>query len=623
MSEQTLTSILDRLNHVALQLNEVVGFHHDSYAKKVEDAKEKRSDLTKKDEDQLGIKATLSSKEKSHYSSIAKEFEKILKVGKLKDAFDKIKDSVSSNGFVERLKNALNIAPVTKEVKQVRDMLSSHFRAKQDLERAKRIKEVRKPNFIPKTKEPVVETGLLGKLLKGLGLGALLGLIGGAIMLAANAMKLGSLKDIMQFIGKYASLAGLKTIIASASTFIHALTAPFQLMSKLFTGKTATEIISKGTLKFGGDFFAKALPTLTKIFGRGLKFLKPIPVLGSLISFYFAYKSFKNGDVIDGMFEIASGLANFVPGIGTAISIGIDLLNIARKASPDTVGKFANKATSFLDTLKTIGGGVIGTVAEWFSELPIIRNLIEAVQALKSGDSKGALRAIGLEWIVSKNSNEIFDSLKTKGVHIIDNVTEWFSKLPIIRNLIEAVKALKAGDKKGALRAIGLEWLVSKSDDEIFNSEKVRQIKESIKHGIESFFETLGGWFSKIWDGLLTVKDKVFGFFQSDKNAIKTTAKDLADSAGLQVVSSLNSQLAKLSEIATILNNQYVAMLENNKLLQQIIYNTGAQAQKITTTQLNTVSPIESFYREENSYTRKSYINDFKQLNAYVRESFA
>ena len=68
-----------------------------------------------------------------------------------------------------------------------------------------------------------------------------------------------------------------------------------------------------------------------KVGGMLFKLLKPvlkrIPGIGSMISWAFAVSRFKSGDVVGGLIDVASGIATLFPGVGTAIGIGLDVLN--------------------------------------------------------------------------------------------------------------------------------------------------------------------------------------------------------------------------------------------------------------------------------------------------------
>jgi len=58
--------------------------------------------------------------------------------------------------------------------------------------------------------------------------------------------------------------------------------------------------------------------------------LKKIPVVGTILAIGFAYQRIKKGDVLGGILELASGVAAIFPGVGTAISFGIDGLLLAK-----------------------------------------------------------------------------------------------------------------------------------------------------------------------------------------------------------------------------------------------------------------------------------------------------
>ena len=70
-----------------------------------------------------------------------------------------------------------------------------------------------------------------------------------------------------------------------------------------------------------------------RIGSKLLTVLKFVPFIGSAISFYFAYKRFQEGDYIGMALEIVSGIADLIPGAGTAVSWIIDIVNLARDVS--------------------------------------------------------------------------------------------------------------------------------------------------------------------------------------------------------------------------------------------------------------------------------------------------
>ena len=113
--------------------------------------------------------------------------------------------------------------------------------------------------------------------------------------------------------------------------------------------------------------------------------LKRIPGIGSLISWGFAISRFKKGDVVGGLIDVASGIATIFPGIGTGISIGLDVLN------------------AFLDTKKgkeekVKPGGAPGGIGAFFGKIKDkimnnypIKNLVQfytGVGKVLTGDFK-------------------------------------------------------------------------------------------------------------------------------------------------------------------------------------------------------------------------------------------
>lgn len=57
-----------------------------------------------------------------------------------------------------------------------------------------------------------------------------------------------------------------------------------------------------------------------------IKLLKGLPLIGSILNFGFAYKAFQEDKIAKGLWELTSGIANLFPGVGTAISLGMDMI---------------------------------------------------------------------------------------------------------------------------------------------------------------------------------------------------------------------------------------------------------------------------------------------------------
>jgi len=118
--------------------------------------------------------------------------------------------------------------------------------------------------------------------------------------------------------------------------------------------------------------------SIFKLLGAGLKQIaRGIPFIGALISFKDAYDRFKQGDITGGLISIGSGIASCFPGIGTAISIGLDVLNAVldkkseggKTSKLSIVGDFITDISLKLwDTLKEIFG-FIGDVLDMLNPL--------------------------------------------------------------------------------------------------------------------------------------------------------------------------------------------------------------------------------------------------------------
>lgn len=128
--------------------------------------------------------------------------------------------------------------------------------------------------------------------------------------------------------------------------------------------------------------------------------LKRIPFLGSLISFGFAVKNFIDGDYIKGSLNIAAGVAMFadfiIPGLGTGIAIGLDVLNYFLTET-ETGNEVVNyvKNTSFSQMFQDLRNWAGGTISKYIKNVPGIGSLLrfaDAVDLFEKGEFLLGLR---------------------------------------------------------------------------------------------------------------------------------------------------------------------------------------------------------------------------------------
>ncbi len=87
--------------------------------------------------------------------------------------------------------------------------------------------------------------------------------------------------------------------------------------------KAGKALLKKGAKKIGAKVGAKAVAKVgAKALGKGL--LKKIPFVGMGAGLLFAGQRLLKGDWKGAMMEAASGIASTIPGVGTAVSVGLD-----------------------------------------------------------------------------------------------------------------------------------------------------------------------------------------------------------------------------------------------------------------------------------------------------------
>ena len=109
-----------------------------------------------------------------------------------------------------------------------------------------------------------------------------------------------------------------------------------------------------------------------------IKLLKGLPLIGSILNFGFAYQAFQEGKIGKGLWELTSGIANLFPGVGTAISLGMDMIMYMfekEEAAAEERGEKLNFGTWLKD--KTIEMGTIVWQKLKDGKIPLLSGLFK------------------------------------------------------------------------------------------------------------------------------------------------------------------------------------------------------------------------------------------------------
>jgi hypothetical protein len=157
------------------------------------------------------------------------------------------------------------------------------------------------------------------------------------------------------------------------------------ILSKIENVFSSLSIIPKAIMKFfsnmgfgAGGGIGKIVGSITKLGGGSIfkllgtmfkNIAKRIPFIGALISFKDAYDRIKGGDLIGGLVSIGSGIASFFPGIGTAISIGLDVLNMFLDKSASNPNSAVAKVKNFVSEIPSKIADTVGSIFDFFKQV--------------------------------------------------------------------------------------------------------------------------------------------------------------------------------------------------------------------------------------------------------------
>jgi len=246
----------------------------------------------------------------------------------------------------------------------------------------------------------------------------------GGLLLSSLSVGLGSLTKGLTDQGPLKGLeklVGVNALRLSKSIFTSTVNLTTKLMPE-FIGKFTKNMFS-GLSKLADSSSlsskpAKAAGTLLKsgknIIGWVSKIAKKIPGIGLLVSLGYAFNRFANGDIQGGLIDIVSGAASTIPIIGTAASIGLDIVNAqADLASGGVVG--TSKKKGWLGKMNKFLGDMFAKIIYFqLNKLPF--GLGEKIAGWLGLDMTGLAMtaAVGVDEDFDKSSNPIVDSAKIK-----------------------------------------------------------------------------------------------------------------------------------------------------------------------------------------------------------------
>jgi len=174
---------------------------------------------------------------------------------------------------------------------------------------------------------------------------------------------------------------------------------------KALLGGIGPKLAPKALAKGAGKLAGKGAATL----------LKKIPGVGAIIGLLFGIQRFREGDIVGGLGEIASGVASIFPGIGTVVSMGIDALLLFRdikmatkKEAGGTIKAAAKKTDADLEKIPVIGPfiGIAKAIGGAFTNpLEAAESMAANLDRLVPGSGQWLLSVVG--WVKAVSESPI------------------------------------------------------------------------------------------------------------------------------------------------------------------------------------------------------------------------
>lgn len=387
------------------------------------------------------------------------------------------------------------------------------------------------------------------------------------------------------------------------------------------------DVWAKAVTKF--PKIAKVASTLLKPLGSVLKILGPIgkilskslglvfkkiPIIGTILSLGVAYMRFKRGETWRGVIDVLSGIAALVPGPGTAIAIGLDVINMFLDHKVASDKEAGVKTFNLTDWFK----GAWTKTKEWLSkkvmENKFFRNFYNIAKSVTefisgkfgsglSGILNGVFHLTGIPqihqgWqqimhmINNGNESKISESIPATEERVDINkafrqyISDKLNKVPSIKylkDLSTAFKKIKNGDARGGFKDF------IKATKEF----GIRGITDVIPgfNLIDSFFSdtntppTMGNIFGKTSNTKLPAKENVRHHTYGIDNTRNKFANQLNSTQPLVTIANNLDNISKHNTLkpvtdsinaigrdqSDLLKKQVFLQEDNNNLLRQLI----------------------------------------------------
>lgn len=374
-------------------------------------------------------------------------------------------------------------------------------------------------------------------------------------------------------------LGGTLDVVSGIAAFIPGLGLPLSIGIDILSSFIGTQDAKdSGIQKTGFDIFKIATKAISYFAKFGKPFLKRIPFIGSLLSFGSAWDNFKNNNIIGGALDIVSGIATLFPGVGTVISIGVDILNSFMSAKDEggktgfqKVGdwfksivdwikntKVFKWLTGLVEGIKNIVTGSVKKGLSFLSKIPVIGGVFSYLNGLMDDESGNNIQPANSEKgpSMSDATKKVLKSLpKTYDQEKHANLTEQSKSIDDKKQSIDMeiskIKENKPTNRSEAASNSNKIQELEKQKQELVQQQKNLnyQIKryDEIKEGkplttAEDYGLTPD---SEINDRIIKIKDK-----------IKEVSKSRDRTRGQKLVS-LNKELEELQKQQTDKANFY------------------------------------------------------------------